>query len=112
MPVDDLDEVWTLLSDRLLPLLGSYRRNITGVRRERKHDGTLVSEADVAVQECILSVISAVDPNATVVTEEGTGGAHRCQVGSGRRLWIVDPIDGTTQFLNPSDIEYCVAVAV
>ena len=54
----------------------------------------LVSEADLAAERAIRSVLSARRPDDTVIGEEG--GAVE---GSGDLRWVVDPLDGTVNFL-------------
>jgi histidinol-phosphatase len=63
------------------------------VRRELKADGSLVSDADLAVEEALLSVLSDERPKDAVLSEE------RGQVSTAARRWILDPIDMTHEFL-------------
>jgi myo-inositol-1(or 4)-monophosphatase len=64
-----------------------------------------VSEADVAAEAAIREVLRARVPDDAVLGEEGDDVA-----GSTGRRWIVDPLDGTVNFLygNP---QWCVSVA-
>lgn len=60
---------------------------------EMKPDHTHVTEADRAVESALREALAARRPDDAVVGEElGTSGA-------GRRRWIVDPIDGTANFV-------------
>lgn len=59
-----------------------------------KSDGTLVSEADHAVEQRILEILAEKRPGDSVVTEESSG-----IQGVGKRRWVIDPIDGTTSFV-------------
>jgi histidinol-phosphatase len=60
---------------------------------DTKPDRTFVTEADLAVERGVRELISARRPGDGVLGEEyGTEG-------SGARQWIVDPIDGTSNFL-------------
>ncbi|HEU4480416.1 MAG TPA: inositol monophosphatase family protein [Actinomycetota bacterium] len=70
------------------------------VPSERKEDGTLVSEADRATEETLRSGIAAAFPDHNILGEEGglqgaAGGPPR----DGAPTWVVDPIDGTNNFL-------------
>ena len=58
-----------------------------------KADGTLVSDADLAVERALLDRLKRERPDDAVLSEES--GA----IGSAPRVWIIDPIDGTTSFL-------------
>lgn len=62
---------------------------------ERKSSRTdMVSDADRDAEAAIEEILLGERPNDALVAEEG---AHR-EGGSGRR-WVVDPLDGTTNFL-------------
>ncbi len=58
-----------------------------------KHDGTPVTETDVAVEEALLHLVAQTRPDDGFLGEE-TGLSDE-----GPRLWVVDPIDGTQSFV-------------
>jgi histidinol-phosphatase len=60
---------------------------------ETKPDLTPVSDADRATEESLRARLSDVRPDDAVWGEEFG------QVGSGRRRWVIDPIDGTKNFV-------------
>lgn len=63
------------------------------LRVDTKPDRTFVTEADLAVERAVRDLLAARRPADGVLGEEyGTEG-------SGSRQWIVDPIDGTSNFL-------------
>jgi len=59
-----------------------------------KHNGDIVTEADRTVEETILAELSGQFPDHTVVSEESAPEFTT------KPRWIIDPIDGTTNFLN------------
>ena len=62
-----------------------------------KGDGSPVTEADLAVEEALLRMLAAERPDDHVLSEErGVIG------GTGTRRWLLDPIDGTSYFLDGS----------
>ncbi|MBV9952787.1 MAG: glucose-1-phosphate thymidylyltransferase [Acidimicrobiia bacterium] len=62
-----------------------------------KGDGSPVTEADLAVEEALLRILAAERPGDQVLSEErGVVG------GAGSRRWLLDPIDGTSYFLDGS----------
>jgi histidinol-phosphatase len=65
--------------------------------RERKADGSVVTQADRAVEAAIRAVLADARPGDAILGEEG--GA----TGAGARRWIIDPIDGTAQFVAGDD---------
>lgn len=71
--------------------LASFRR---AIRVEAKPDASFVTEADTAVERAIRERITSRFPDHGLVGEEyGTS-----ESGSGRR-WIIDPIDGTHNYM-------------
>ena len=66
----------------------------------------LVSEADLAAERAIRAIIGARRPGDAILGEEG----GETQEGEGLR-WIVDPLDGTVNFLFGIP-QWCVSVAV
>jgi myo-inositol-1(or 4)-monophosphatase len=66
----------------------------------------LVSEADLAAERAIREIIAARRPADAILGEEG----GETQEGEGLR-WIVDPLDGTVNFLYGLP-QWCVSVAV
>lgn len=68
-----------------------------------------VSEVDLAAQNAALAVIGARHPTHQIMAEED-GGARPGAPGN-ERLWLVDPLDGTTNFLHGHPF-YAASVAV
>lgn len=58
-----------------------------------KGEVDLVTQADRRSEEAIVKRLRTYFPNHAIVAEEGGG-----QEGDGRHRWIVDPLDGTTNF--------------
>lgn len=61
---------------------------------QRKKDGTEVTEADLAVEEALIGALRTERPNDSILAEESG-----MTSGSSTRRWIIDPIDGTTWFM-------------
>jgi histidinol-phosphatase len=74
-----------------------YFAALADLPRELKSDGSIVTEADRAVEAAIREVLAEARPADAVLGEEG--GA----TGDGRRRWIIDPIDGTALFVAGDD---------
>ena len=64
-----------------------------GVEMRTKDVANLVSDADVEAEHAIAAVIRKAFPSHAILGEE----AHEADA-SAEHLWIVDPIDGTTNF--------------
>lgn len=71
------------------------------VRKQRKADGSLFTEADTATQAALAAALPAI-ADVPFLGEEMSEAEHRAlwQAHSGSGLWVVDPIDGTTNFVN------------
>ena len=74
------------------------------VARKVKSDGSSFTEADIAAQEVLLQALQAVRSGAfmgeEMSLEEQEAQWHKGMSGSVDGLWSVDPIDGTSNFLN------------
>jgi histidinol-phosphatase len=70
------------------------RAGAADLRVDRKPDRTPVTDADLAVEDAIRMALRAQRPADAVVGEE-RGGASR----DADRCWLLDPIDGTKNFL-------------
>jgi histidinol-phosphatase len=86
--------------------LPAFRGRLEGVGVETKGDGTWVSEVDVEVERTLRRAIRSRFPDHAVLGEEdGLDGPE-----DGPR-WILDPIDGTTNFVKGNPI-YATLVAL
>jgi len=75
-----------------------------------KGDGSPVTDADLASDRIVRERIGAAFPDDALLTEEGIDDAARL---SNRRVWIVDPIDGTQQFIDRTgEFDVVIALAV
>lgn len=71
-----------------------------------------VSKTDIDAQAAALEVIEANHPDHLILAEESAESVEdQLEHWDGRPLWIVDPLDGTTNFLHGHP-QYCSSVAV
>lgn len=73
-----------------------------------KTPGHKVCDADLAVDDLLRERLTALDPDAGFLSEESVDEATRLDA---RRLWVVDPIDGTRDFIRRRE-GWCVSVAL
>ncbi|MGH2858323.1 MAG: inositol monophosphatase family protein [Solirubrobacteraceae bacterium] len=73
-------------------LMGRFGRRVDGVRA-KSGPTDLVSEADLAAEAAIRRVLGARRPDDAVLGEE------EGETGSGPLRWVIDPLDGTINFL-------------
>ena len=62
-----------------------------------KDDNSPLTEADLAVNSLIISFLSRNFPDIPVLSEESKDDLSRL---SSNKVWIIDPIDGTKEFVN------------
>jgi myo-inositol-1(or 4)-monophosphatase len=86
------------------------RVSLAGATEKARAD--YVSQTDLDAQAAALDVIAGRHPDHAILAEEGHGSVEE-QLSSwdGRPLWIVDPLDGTANFLHDHPL-YCASVAV
>ncbi len=71
---------------------------VNGCAVSHKNDLSPVTEADHAAEAILLAAIASVFPNVPVVAEEEVAAGHMPST-LGRRFLLVDPLDGTREFL-------------
>ncbi|MGM0547462.1 MAG: inositol monophosphatase family protein [Bacteroidota bacterium] len=87
-------------------IIKKFRRdNSFSIDFKGKND--LVTQADVKAEEEILSVINKEFPDDDILAEESSGQ----QKMSDGRIWLIDPIDGTTNFTHGFPA-YCVSIGL
>jgi myo-inositol-1(or 4)-monophosphatase len=84
-------------------LLEHLHRPLHITQKERRAD--LVTEADHASEAAIVARLRADYPAATILGEEG--GERK---GTSQERWIVDPLDGTTNFAHAYPL-FCISIA-
>jgi 3'(2'), 5'-bisphosphate nucleotidase len=82
----------------------------TGVSVELKADHSPVTDADRAAHRIIVQALTAWDPTVPVISEEGEIPGFPARQ-KWDRFWLVDPLDGTKEFLQHSD-EFTVNIAL
>lgn len=107
-----VEELWRQLSRDVVELIATFRSRLPALSVSAKPDRTLLTDADTAVQDCIIERIRNLDPHSPIIAEEDDNGAHRRAAAGSTYVWIVDPIDGTAQFVEPSAVEFCSVVAL
>ncbi|MDP6588240.1 MAG: 3'(2'),5'-bisphosphate nucleotidase CysQ [Alphaproteobacteria bacterium] len=84
-----------------------YRRDIAV---QRKVDSSPVTEADEIADALIVAGLADAAPNIPTVSEESVAQGRMPDIGGGR-FWLVDPLDGTKEFISGTD-EFTVNIAL
>jgi myo-inositol-1(or 4)-monophosphatase len=79
----------------------------SGFRIEHKTPVNLVTDADHAAEECVIDRIRSEFPGHRVLAEE----RGRVDATASPYLWIIDPLDGTTNFSHGYPA-YCVSIGL
>lgn len=106
MPARDLDLIREAAEDAGRIAMSHWRGRF---RHWEKDDGAgPVSEADLAVNDALERVLKAARPDYGWLSEESPEDPAR---GRARRVFVIDPIDGTRAFINGED-GFSIAIAV
>ena len=101
-----------VLRDMIIPaaqeeLLPRFAR----VERQHKRDGSVLTEADLAVQSRLAALLQQQWPETVFLGEEMTAAEQADLLASGQPVWCLDPLDGTSNFA--AGIPYfCVSLAL
>jgi 3'(2'), 5'-bisphosphate nucleotidase len=83
------------------------------LRAEMYEDGThywdMKDEGDVAGHRFLVSALQAARPDDVILSEEAADNRRRLQAD---RVWIIDPIDGTSEFAEPPRWDWAIHVAL
>ena len=82
----------------------------TGTAVTTKADESPVTAADLAAHHLILAGLTALAPDIPVLSEEDADIPQSVRAGW-QRWWLVDPLDGTKEFINGSE-EFTVNIAL
>ena len=91
--------VWKV-SDAILEVYHSGELNT-----EVKEDQSPVTEADYAAHRVLVNGLSQLTPKIPVVSEEDPNSLTVPQ--THQRYWLIDPLDGTKEFINKNDEFTC-----
>jgi 3'(2'), 5'-bisphosphate nucleotidase len=82
----------------------------SGVEVTSKSDDSPVTAADIAAHELLVAGLKELDPSIHILSEEDAD-IPVTERGQWQRWWLVDPLDGTKEFISGSE-EFTVNVAL
>jgi 3'(2'), 5'-bisphosphate nucleotidase len=85
-----------------------HYRDTEAARLDDKTDGSPLTAADLAAHETIIAGLRRFAPEITIISEENKDNPP---VAAGTPFWLVDPLDGTREFLNRNG-EFTVNIAL
>ena len=84
------------------------RQNFDPAKIEFKgHSANLVSYVDKETEKLLVKGLKNIIPGAGFITEEGTVAQHQSE----EFCWLIDPLDGTTNFLHNVPV-YCTSIGL
>ena len=89
-----LIDTFLLAGDRSIEL-----RRI-GLKKEIKSDNTPVTNGDIEVNNILTKKIKSITPNIPIVSEESSNNKSNSSLSN---FWLIDPIDGTHDYVNNKD---------
>src|SRR3990167_2858451 len=90
------EELLVVIAEAERAVLEVY--NSGDIQVETKSDDSPLTQADLAAHRILISGISKLYPDIPVVSEEGNEYENQ-QLVTKERFWLVDPLDGTREFI-------------
>ena len=85
-----------------------HYEDVGAARLDDKTDGSPLTAADLAAHETIVAGLRCIDPEIPIISEENK---QNPPMEPGVRFWLVDPLDGTKEFLKRNG-EFTVNIAL
>lgn len=96
-PDDELDDILAVASAAASAAASIIQQELGRARHHvsaKSSPTDLVSEVDRAAERCVVAVLTESRPDDAILAEEGTS-----RPGTTGFRWVIDPLDGTTNFL-------------
>ncbi|HYA46363.1 MAG TPA: inositol monophosphatase family protein [Burkholderiales bacterium] len=90
-------------------IINRAARDVERLAVTRKRHNDFVTEVDKAAEEAIIEVLRRAYPDHAILAEES--GATAGSQGESEYTWIIDPLDGTTNFIHGFP-QYAVSIAL
>ncbi len=87
-------------------LIQQESRNVGRIKFEKKGHNDYVTAVDKQAEQIIIQTIKKAYPDHNILAEESGSQKSNSNV-----TWIIDPIDGTTNFIHGNP-QYCVSIAI
>ncbi len=94
MNIDRL-QIQQLVRDVAFTILSPYTNNVS---RDYKKDGSIVTAADREVQSSLSKRLAELHPDIALLGEEMSAEQQEELFDSGKPIWCLDPVDGTSNF--------------
>ncbi len=111
-PLSDraLIEALVRIAERAGQVILGYYRQEAAIEVQEKSDSSPVTAADEAAETLILGALNTMSPDIPVIAEEAMAAGEEPDI-PGEAFWLVDPLDGTKEFLSGNG-EFTVNIAL
>ena len=106
-PIDMLPLLEELALEAGVAIMKIYAEDFVA---EYKDDQSPVTEADTAAENIIIAGLKTISTDIPIVAEETFAAGHSPDI-SGGKFWLVDPLDGTQEFVRKNG-EFTVNIAL
>jgi len=90
-------------------IISRAARDIESMAVTRKRHNDFVTEVDKAAEQAIIEILHRAFPDHAILAEES--GAQPGSKGESEYTWVIDPLDGTTNFIHGFP-QYAVSIAL
>lgn len=108
--VDKVVQLSLVASDAILSVYHLAGEDEAALNVTAKSDDSPVTAADLAAHKVIIAGLQSLTPDIPILSEEADVPAF-AERQSWERYWIIDPLDGTKEFINRND-EFTVNIAL
>jgi len=108
IPADWPDRLYAVCRAAGEIVLQHYRHNDT-LEITHKSDHSPLTSADIASNDYLIKALGELEPRLPIVSEESD--PRHFVVPAGSRYWLIDPLDGTREFIERTD-EFTINVAL
>jgi 3'(2'), 5'-bisphosphate nucleotidase len=94
-----------------LDMMMTYEQHLKNpMEFERKANNTPLTAADTAAHNALVAGLNSIDGSIAIVSEESSE-AELSECKTWSRFWLIDPLDGTKEFIDGTD-EFCICIAL
>ena len=84
-------------------------QDVDALTVSKKRHNDFVTEVDKAAERAVIDILLKAYPDHEILAEES--GSHAGKSGKSDYVWIIDPLDGTTNFIHGFP-QYCVSIGL
>ena len=108
--MQELDFIKSFLESNRGYVVDKYRdKSLVTVTSKKSDPNNLLTEVDLTIQKRFVDAVSEAFPGDVIVGEES--GLGKIPEDANRRTWVIDPIDGTYNFMRGLNPSFAISIA-